>query len=288
MINLFLYISLSIIGVGSIAYTIYKKRDLYKVSTLLVFCLFTGSVTWLGEFLVLGLFNSYAYKTGVFTDPWAQNLIGHLLINTTLYPAAAIIMVGYSLCYKWIFSVAAVFTLLEYWFVNLRIYEQHWWRYYMTFIAVVLFLSFFKKWFAIMNQKRYGISRATTFYFVAMIIIHIPAPVLLLLGKQYYKVDLVNHLVGNLYLSSIIIIFFYHMIESLLLVIVTCVLKKWYWKVVPVIISIAVQTIFVKMNILVMQGDWKLIYSLILYELFIITYIFVEKYTLKPESHVFR
>lgn len=184
MPNLFWYICLAIIGVGIAAYTIYKKRDIYKVSTLLVFYLFTASLTWIGEFTVLGLFNSYAYKTGLFVDPWAQNLLGHLLINTTLYPAAAIVMVAYSLRYGWMFSVAAFFTLLEYLFVNLRIYEQHWWRYYMTFIAVIIFLSIFHKWFARMNQRCYGLTRAITFFFVAMIIIHIPAPVLLLLGKQ--------------------------------------------------------------------------------------------------------
>ena len=99
MPNVFWYICLAIIGVASAAYIIYKKRDVYKVSTLLIFYLFTASLTWIGEFTVLGLFNSYAYKTGVFADPWAQNLLGHLLINTTLYPSTAIVMVAYSLRY---------------------------------------------------------------------------------------------------------------------------------------------------------------------------------------------
>jgi hypothetical protein len=285
MTNLFWYICLAVIGVGSAAYTIYKKRDVYKVSTLLVFYLFTACFTWIGEFIVLGLFNSYAYKTGIFIDPWAQNLLGHLIINTSLYPSAAIIMVGYSLRYGWIFSVAIFFTLIEYLFVNLRIYEQHWWRYYMTFIAVVFFLVIFHKWFAIMNQKRYGLVRATTFFFVAMLIIHTPAPLLLLLGKQYYQIDLINNLLGNLYLSSIIIIFFYHLIEALLLVLFTCILKKWYWRVLPFIISIAVQIIFAKMNILIIKDDWSLFYTLFIYEIFIALYILIEKYTIKPDLY---
>ncbi|MDF2591481.1 MAG: hypothetical protein K0S75_947, partial [Clostridia bacterium] len=235
MLNLLWYIALAIIGIVCAAYTIYKKRGTYKVSTLLVFYFFTASLTWIGEFTVLGLFNSYAYKTALFIDPWAQNLLGHLLINTTLYPAAAIIMVGYSLHYGWMIFVAAFFTLLEVLFVNIRIYEQHWWRYYMTFIAVIIFLSIFHKWFGKMNEKRYGATRAITFYFVAMLIIHIPAPVLLLLGKQYYHISFINNLVGNLYLSSIIIIFFYHLIEAFLLVLFTCVLKKGYLKILPIV-----------------------------------------------------
>jgi hypothetical protein len=285
MPNLFWYICLTFIGIGSTTYTIYKKRDIYKVSTLLVFCLFTASITWIGEFIVLGLFNSYAYKPGLIADPWAQNLLGHLLINTTLYPAAAIVMVAYSLRYGWILLVATVFTLIEYLFVNLRIYEQHWWRYYMTFIAVVIFLSIFHKWFTKMNQKRYGLTRAITFYFVAMIVIHIPAPVLLLIGKQYYQISFVNNLFNNLYLSSIIIIFFYHLIEAFLLVLFTCILKKWYLKLLPVIISIVVQSIFVKMNILIIEHSWNLLYTLFIYEIFIVAFILIEKYTLKPDLY---
>lgn len=282
MPNIAWYVLLAVIGVGSAAFVIYKKRDLYKVSTLVVFYLFTACFTWIGEFIVLGLFNAYAYKTGVFADLWAQNLFGHLLINTTIYPSAAIIMVAYSLRYGWIFLIASVFTLIEYLFVQIRIYEQHWWRYYMTFIAVVFFLSVYHKWFAKMNQKRYGLTRAATFYFVAMLIIHLPAPVLLLLGKQYYQISSINNLVGNLYLSSIIIIFSYHLIEALILVIFTCILKKWYWNLIPIIISIVVQSIAAKMNILVINENWNLIYTLLIYEAFIGLYILIEKTTLKP------
>ena len=288
MPNLFWYICLAIIGVGSAAYTIYKKRNIYKASTLLVFYLFTSSLTWIGEFIVLGLFNAYSYKTGLFEDPWAQNLLGHLLINTTLYPAAAIIMVSYSLRYGWILSVAAIFTFIEYLFIQLEVYEQHWWKYYMTIIAVVISLSIFHKWFIKMNQMRYGLTRAITFYFVSMIIIHFPAPILLLLGKQYYQISLINNLVGNLYLSSIIIIFFYHLIESVILVGFTCILKKWYWKIIPIIISILLQISFFKMNILIIDKSWSLIYTLLIYEVFIIVFILVEKYTLKQAMNNLR
>ncbi|MDF2891300.1 MAG: hypothetical protein K0R80_1667 [Clostridia bacterium] len=287
MTSLFWYIFLAGIGIAIAAYSIYKKRSIYKVSTLLVFYLFTACITWIGEFIVLGLFNAYAYKTGVFEDPWAQNLLGHLIINTTLYPSAAIVMVTYSLRYGWILTVATIFTLIEYLFVNLKIYEQHWWRYYMTFIAVVIFLSIFYYWFPKMVHRRYGITRAITFYFVAMLIVHVPAPLLLLLGKQYYQIRLINNLVGNLYLSSIIIIFFYHLIEAFLLVLVTSKLKKPYWKLLPFVISIAVQIIFAKMNILIIKDSWSLVYTLIIYEIFIAIFILLEKYTLESDLNKF-
>jgi hypothetical protein len=281
MPNIFWYICLAIVGVVSIVYTLYVKRNTYKVSTLFVFFLFTASLAWIGEFSVLGLFNSYAYNTGVFEDPWAQNLLGHLVLNTTLYPAAAVIMVAYSLGYGWISFVAVLFFLIEVWFVKQGWYVHHWWKYYMTPVAVVGLLSFERKWFAKIYKECYGLKRAVTFYFVAMLIIHIPAPILLLLRKQYYQISFINNFFGNLYLSSILIVFFYHLIEAFLLVLFTCKLKKWYWKVLPFIISIAIQSICVKMNILVMENGWNLIYTLIIYEIFIAVYILIEKYTLK-------
>ncbi|MDP4183455.1 MAG: hypothetical protein Q8942_20495 [Bacillota bacterium] len=283
MKNILWYICLAIIGVGSAAYAIYAKRHVYKISTLLLFYLFAASLAWNGEFIVLGIFNSYAYKTGVFADIWAQNLLGHLLLNTTLYPAAATVMVAFSFRYGWISLVAVLFTAIEYLFVKQGLYEQHWWRYYMTIIAVVGILSIDNKWFAKINKGCYGITRDVTFFFVAMIIIHTPAPILLLLFKQYYHIDLINNLFGDLFLSSIIIIFFYHLIESFLLVLFTCILQKWYWKVMPFIISIVAQCVFAKMGILIMENGWNLVYTLIIYEIFIAAFILIEKYTLKPD-----
>lgn len=279
------YLLLAFIGMTGIGYVFYKKRDAYKVSTLLVFVLSAAGAAWTAEFTILGLFNSYSYRVGVFDDIWAQNLLGHLILNTSVYPAIAIVMVAFSFKYRWIAFSATVLTLIEYLFVKLRIYEQHWWRYYMTFAAVIIFLLVIRKWFEALKQKPYGIARSVTFYFAALVITHIPAPVLLLLGKQYYQMNWANNLFDNFYLVSLIIIYVYHLIESFLLVVCTCILKKWYWRVLPFIISIGVQTLLVRMNVLVTVGSWNLIYTLIIYEAFIAIYILLEKNALKPMKY---
>lgn len=282
MSNLFWYVGLALISIAITSYTIYMKRDVYKVSTLMVFYLFSTGFIWIGEFIALGLFNAYEYKVGLINDPWAQNLLGHLILNTTLYPSTAIVMAAYSLRLRWTFVVAAIFVFLEYVFIKLGIYEQHWWRYYMTAAIVIVYLSIIIKWFPKIYNGCRGLKRAVTFYFVAMILIHTPAPLLLLLGKQHYQMNFINNLVGNFYLSSIIIIFSYHLIESFLLVVFTCILKKWYWKVFAFVFSIGAQSIFAKMNILIMDDGWNLFYALVVYEIFIAAYILIEKYTLKP------
>ncbi len=284
MQNLFWYIGLAVVGVVCAAYAIFMKRNVYKVSTLVVFYLFSAGLSWLGEFIVLGIFNSYAYKTGLFANPWAQNLLGHLILNTSLYPAAATVMAAYSLRHGWVSLVAALFILIEYLFIKINLYEHHWWTYYMTVIAVIIYLSFSRIWFVKMIKNRQGLTRAVTFFFAGMLIIHTPAPLLLLLGKQHYQLDIVNNLIDNLYLSSIIITFSYHLIEVFLAVLFTCILKKWYWKVPLLIVPLVAQGIFAKMNILILKNGWNLVYTILIFEISMIVFVLGEKYTLRSDD----
>ncbi|HWQ31114.1 MAG TPA: hypothetical protein VN549_08995, partial [Negativicutes bacterium] len=250
------------------------------------FYLFSAAITWIGEFLVLGLLDAYAYKPDLFHDPWAQNLLAHLLLNTTMFPAAATVMVAYSLRYGFIALVSIIFVLVEYLFVKLGLYEQHWWRYYMSAINAVAFMLIAGKWFYKMNRQRSGQTRATVFYFVALIFVHTPTPLLLLLGKQHAQIGSIDRLVGNFYRSSTIIAFAYHLVVALIFVVFVCFLKKWYWKLMPFIFSISAICIFAKMNILVFDNGWKLSYTLLIQQILIAVFILMEKYTLKPtEDH---
>lgn len=285
MPNLIWYICLAAVCLASTAWAIYVKREVYKVSTLLVFFMLTASCTWIGEFIVLGLFDAYSYKTGVYDNVWAQNLLGHLILNTTLYPSTAIVMVAFSLRFGWIFCVAAFFSLLEFLFVKIHLYEQHWWNYYMTPIVVVIFLLLSKSWFNNIKNGCIGAIRILTFYFVAMLIIHSPAPILLLMGKQYYHLNFINRTFEDKYLSSIIIIFFYHLLEALFVVQLIRIKRKSYWWILPFIISISIQSMFAKLGILVLEDGWKLIYTLIIYEVCITLFILIENYTLKKENN---
>jgi hypothetical protein len=284
MTSLLWYVCLTAAGVGIAVFAMSMKRHVFKISTLAAFYLFTASITWFGEFLVLGAFDSYAYKPGIFADPWAENLVGHLFLNASMFPAAAILMVTYSLDYLGALLIIAAFILAEYLFAKLGIYEQHWWKYYMSFINTSAFLIIVRKWFTKIYPPKYDIPRLLTFYFIGFLIIHTPAPLLLLMGKQYYHLDLISKIVGNIYRSSTIFSFSFHIIEALLLVLFVCVLDKWYWKLVPFVISAVFQSILSRMNILVFMESWKLVYTISIYSLSLVIFILVENYTLRPEK----
>ena len=281
MASIFWYCLLAIIGLGVAAFTIYKKKDI-KLSTFLVFFLFATCVTWIGEFIVLGLFNSYAYKTGIYTSPWAENILGHLLLNSTLYPSTAILVAAYSLGYGWISLITVIYLLIEFLFLKLGIYEHHWWKNYMSVLVVFIYHIITELWYKKMNNIRHGLWRTSTFFFVGFVIIHYPIPILLLLGKQYYNVNWAQ----DMYLSSTLFIFSYQLVETLILVFFVCVLKKWFWKLVPFIVAFIGQSILVNLNILVFKDGWNLFYTMLVYFASIATFILIEKYTLNPKKTI--
>jgi hypothetical protein len=285
MANIIYYILLCIIGVAISAFIIYKKRKTYPVSALILFCLFAAGISWIGEFAVLGLFNSYAYKTGVLADIWAQNLLGHMLLNASLYPAIALITVAYSINFYKIAFISAILTAIEFLFVKLGVYEHHWWKYYMTFIGGILYLSILRFWFPRMIQKRYGWTRFFTFYMAAMVMLHFPTPVLTLLGKEHFQMELVSRIFVDMYRSSIVVIFTYHLfVGSILLVLFVCMLKKWYWEIAPFIVTSLAMTIFYLTGVLVLEGGWNLVYSILINYVFIGLFILLERYALKEET----
>jgi hypothetical protein len=281
MPNIYWYYFLAILGVSGAVFAIYKNRDIAKLSTFLVFFLFATCVTWIGEFVVLGLFNSYVYKTGIYSNPWADNILGHLILNSTFYPGTAILVAAFSLGYGWISLITVIYLLIEYLFLKLGIYEHHWWKYYMTALCALVYQIFTKFWFQKINKiQRPGLLRISTFYFVGFVLLHYPMPITLLYGKEYYNVNWVQ----DRYLSSTMFIFSYQLVESLALVFFVCVLNKWFWKLVPFIIAFVGQSILVHRKILVFQDGWNLFYTMLIYFISIATFILIEKYSLKTET----
>ncbi len=285
MPSLYWYLGLALISILIAVISIYKKRQVTKVSTFIVFYLFSASITWIGEFIVLGLFDSYAYKPGVFPNRWEENLLGHLILNSSMYPAAATLMVAYSMGYLGMSLITAAFVLAEFLFVKLGIYEQHWWRYYMSVITVMLFLVITRKWFEKLKRAGNGPVRTTVFYFSCFIFIHLPSPLMLLNEKQYYDVDFIRSIFGDVYRSSIMFSFTYHLLETFLFVLFVCILKRWYWKLVPFAIAYLGQGLLLSMDVLRLLNGWKLVYTLGFYTLSLIAAILLERYTLNPADY---
>ncbi|HBW37298.1 MAG TPA: hypothetical protein DEF89_19165, partial [Desulfosporosinus sp.] len=76
--------------------------------------------------------------------------------------------------YGWISLITIIYLLIEYLFLQLGIYEHHWWQYYMTALAIFIYQVIAKLWFENLNRIKHGWLRSSTFYFVGFVILHYP------------------------------------------------------------------------------------------------------------------
>ncbi|QGQ97639.1 hypothetical protein EHS13_23485 [Paenibacillus psychroresistens] len=276
MSNLSYYIWLALFGVGIFSYTVYKKK---QFTDLFLFFLAASVFSWIGEYFVLYLFDAYIYKPSVFTDPFAESTLGHLITNTFFWGSTAVLVGAFSLRYHWFFLISAVYMSFDILFIKVGAYEHHWWRTNMTGITVIIFLIIIKKWFLKLKEHRYEFLRNITLLLVAFFFIAIDTYILLLLGKQHYRVDWYE----NMYRDSTVFSFLYHAGIALVFIFFVCILKKWYWKISPILFFLLSDSLLLNMKILIFQDGWSFFYLTLTRILALAIFVLLEKNTLKQE-----
>lgn len=209
------------------------------------------------EMVVLLFFNGYAYRPGLYADYYAENIFGHILPNATLWPATALLVVAYSLRYRWIALIAVVFTLLDVLFVHLGLYQHIWWKTWMTSVGIFGYCVLMQKWFIKLRSNRRGVLRFITFWFVLLVLLKLPVSILLLTGTQYTYVGWFV----NLYRDSGVFSVFYN--AALSFFCIFFLFKKRYWRLMPFLIYFICDALLLANGILFFQGGWN-IYCLML------------------------
>jgi hypothetical protein len=254
--RIFWYYGVSVIGIGMIVFTWLNKKNIPAIS--LISFLIMGLLI-IGEFFILTVFGAYAYKPEVFTDYFADDLVAYVLGNYFVWAGAANLVVNFSLGNRWIFLLASFFMLIETLFLNLGIFELHWWRTYMTGISVLQGMNLIKIWIAKLNEKPYKkVLRYMTFYVLAILFIHAPTYILLLTGKQHYSEGWDE----DFYRDSSLFALPYHVVIAFIYVYFGCVLKKGV-RLVPILSFLLSDFILVKMGILIFADQWNLFYQAI-------------------------
>jgi hypothetical protein len=275
MPNIFWYYGLIAIGAVITAYTVYKKRS---VADMFSYFVFATGWSWIGEAVVLFVLNAYAYKPGLYTDPFAENIIGHIIANSALWSSTAICVMYFQLSYRWIGFISIVFMLIEVVFLKAGVYTHHWWHTYMTGIAAFIFMAAMKKWYSIVNGKGHKSPRIITFWTIAWIILQTPTSILMLFGKQFFHVNWVENIYRD---STLFSGFLYHVCMAVIVIFCIYIPKKRYWKVVPFFILLLGDVILMNIKILVFHDDWKLSYLICIRAASLLFIILIEKFTLK-------
>lgn len=269
MASIYWYGALAVIGLGLAVFVLYKKKNYYE---FILFFLFAIMSTFIGEMIVMLFLNSYSYMPGIYMDYYAENILGHIITNTTLWPATALLVAAYSLRGRWIVLISAIFTLVDIFFINLGIYRHNWWETWMTSVVIILYCFLVKLWFGQLKSKRGGILRYITFWFGLLVILKLPESFLLLSGMQYAIVGWFE----NLYRDAGVFSVFYNMALSLVSVFFICILKKWYWKLFPFIIYFSGDAILWNKEILFFNGGWNIYYLMLVHVVCLALFIALE------------
>ena len=86
MPNILWYIIIVSMGLLLLLFTFWRRRPL---ADLLCFFLASAAVAYLLEVIVLFAFGSYHYKPGIFSEPVAEDIFGHLICNGLFWAASS-------------------------------------------------------------------------------------------------------------------------------------------------------------------------------------------------------
>jgi hypothetical protein len=215
------------------------------------------------------------YKPAVFSNPFANNVIGHVIPNAALWGTTALMVGAFALRYRWVVLIVIGYMLIEELFLKLGIYEHIWWRTFMTGIIVMIYLSISKIGYAQLFKKKHMILRDVMFFLMGIVVLHTPSIIFLLLRMQFFHVGWVS----NSYRESILFGVIYHAIISLLIVISLRLQKSRYFMLVPLLIySLCDYIMFIK-DIMILVNGLNLFWLSIASTLSILTIILLEHYT---------
>ncbi|MDR3588220.1 MAG: hypothetical protein P4N41_01000 [Negativicutes bacterium] len=131
------YYGLIIISLILLAMSLRWRRD-WK---LLVLQINIAAIVHPAEIVVLIWLEAYRYLPGFLPDPGLDNYLGSYVSNMFILPAAATAMNAFSLSWRHILVIAAMFAGVDWYFTVLGIYVHYWWNSFYTWAAVSTLLA---------------------------------------------------------------------------------------------------------------------------------------------------
>jgi hypothetical protein len=162
--NTIWYVLLGITSVIAIILII-KKPDHRKFNIAFTFTVL--GLVYSIESALMGLYGgAYSYypkiSANAFLDTVMGNHFSQVSIATTL-----VLLAIYKLSTKWIFVSAAIYYLIELLFLELGIYEHHWYKTWLTFLGIIVLALLVKRWYhRMLNLPRFWMYYLTLFFAV--------------------------------------------------------------------------------------------------------------------------
>lgn len=135
------YYGLVIISLALLIISISHKKD-FK---LLVLSLTIADIIQAFELFVLIILPGYRFLPQILPDPSLDNIAGGYVSDFFIVPAFAAAINAFSLSWVSIAGIAAIFTVIDWLFNNLGIFEHYWWNSLYTGIGLIILFAI-SKW----------------------------------------------------------------------------------------------------------------------------------------------
>jgi hypothetical protein len=155
------YYGLAIIGLGLLSTAIIVKKD-WK---LLVLHVNIAALILPFEVVVLVVFKAYRYLPGIMPDPMLENFLGAYVSNFIIIPATAVTINAFSLSWSYSLSMAIIFSVLDWYFTKIGIYQHFWWKSVYTGLGLIILYAISKRlWSGLQEKSPSLIFRVITIY----------------------------------------------------------------------------------------------------------------------------
>ncbi len=142
------YLLLGLATVTQVVYALYHSEN--RLRTFAFYLTLAGMPLYF-ETSILIFLDAYTYYPRIIRnpelDPFNDVLAGNLFSQFGVASSALLLAVRRKPLY-WSFIVAVIYSMVEVFFEYLGIYHHHWWRTWMTFVALILFFAIAKWMYA--------------------------------------------------------------------------------------------------------------------------------------------
>lgn len=130
---------------------------------LILFLSYAGMI-YVFEFFVLICFDSYSYFPHLIDIAYYDNVTGAVVSNLLAVPIAAVYVAIFRWKWRWIAVLSLGYGGIDWLFIQLGIYEHHWWNTAYTILGVFFFFLLARQWLMWLS----GSSRAMKFITLTM------------------------------------------------------------------------------------------------------------------------
>jgi hypothetical protein len=277
MTGIFFYTSLIVMSLIISLWAFLKNKKKWSV---IWFYFFSVGLAYIGDYIILILLNAYEYRPGMLPEPYRDNIVGHIISNAFVLPSAALLVAVFSLGYLWIFILSLIYTLMDYIFNQLNIYEHHWWKTYMTTFALFIYLSVTKFWYRYVQGKKQGLIRYPTFFFIAFSLTTSSLFLLtIVLQKIRFQIGRVDHPIWD----NTIAYPLYTSLISIVYVVVFCIVRTKRWKILWLLLLPLFDGLLVYRGIIQLLNDWSIWKMGAIHLVLISIFVVLKKYSISRE-----